>query len=297
MKSPKQSATAFLLKKKQGAKLPKSIAQKPNAISEKDYSHLISTAPKTAVKNILVAQPQPEGVKSPYFVLEEKYKVKFTFVPFVTVEGVAGRDFRKQRISINEYSGIIFTSRNAIDHFFRICEELKVKMSQETKFFCTSEAIALYLQKYTQYRKRKVFYNDSSSNKELRHLLLKHKDSTKNLYISPEVRSKDELITFMQDNDIKYTEAVMYKTVPADLKSVHLKNYDMLVLFSPSAISSIKHNFPEFSSKNIKIAAYGKTTADAILEEKCELHLMAPLPHTPSIIVALENYLAAANKK
>jgi uroporphyrinogen-III synthase len=262
---------------------------------ERNYNDYLSKSPKTKVKNILIAQPQPEGVKSPYFDLADKYKVNIKFQPFIQVEGVPGREFRKQRITLNDYSGIIFTSRNAIDHFFRICEELRVKMSQETKFFCTSEAIALYLQKYTQYRKRKVFYGDANNNKELRNLLFKHKDATRFLYICAEVR-KDEIPSFMQANGFNYSEGVMYKTVPVDLKQFKLEDFDMVLFFSPSGITSLKHNFPKFKQYKIKWGAYGKTTADAIIDEGLELHIMAPLEGQPSIVVALENYLKETAK-
>jgi uroporphyrinogen-III synthase len=262
--------------------------------AERNYTELISKEPKTPLKNILVAQPQPEGPKSPYYDLEAKHKIKITFAPFIKVEGVAGKDFRKQRITLNDYSGIIFTSRNSIDHFFRICDELRVKMSQETKFFCTSEAIALYLQKYTQYRKRKVFFGDPN-NKELRLLLMKHRDATRFLYICAEVR-KDEIPAFMQANGFNYAEAVMYRTVPNDLKPLNIPKYDMLILFSPSGIHALNFNFPAFSQDKLRIGAYGKTTADAILDNGLKLHLMAPLEKAPSIVVALENYIKESNK-
>lgn len=279
-----------------------SISSKPSPKSgiiipqraDKNYAELISKDSRVALKNILVAQPQPEGPKSPYYDLEAKYKIKFTFAPFIKVEGVAGKDFRKQRITLNDYSGIIFTSRNSIDHFFRICDELRVKMSQETKFFCTSEAIALYLQKYTQYRKRKVFFGDVN-NKELRLLLMKHRDATRFLYICAEVR-KDEIPAFMQANGFNYAEAVMYRTVPNDLNSLNISKYDMMILFSPSGIQSLYHNYPNFNQDKLRIGAYGKTTADAILDKGLKLHLMAPLDKSPSIVVALENYLKESNK-
>ncbi len=277
-------------------KKPIKLSEILKSKNEKNYGSFLSTDTKTKLKNILVAQPQPEGVKSPYFDLEAKYKVKFQFTPFVTVEGVSGKEFRKQRITLNDYSGIIFTSRNAIDHFFRICEELRVKMSQETKYFCTSEAIALYLQKYTQYRKRKVFFSDTNSNKEMRGLLLKHKDTTKCLYIGPEVRSKDEITSFMSEQNISYTEAVMYKTVPSDLRKLDLKKFDMMVLFSPSAVHSLYQSFPQLKQDKTKIGVYGKTTADAVMDAKLSYHLMAPLEGAPSIIAALESYLRESNK-
>ena len=277
-------------------KKPVRLADILKSKNEKNYSELITHEARPRLKNILVAQPQPEGIKSPYFDLEPKYKVKFQFTPFVTVEGVPGKEFRKQRITLNDYSGIIFTSRNAIDHFFRICEELRVKMSQETKYFCTSEAIALYLQKYTQYRKRKVFFSDTNSNKELRGLLLKHRETTRCLYIGPEVRSKDEITSFMTEQNIPYAEAVMYKTVPSDLKKIDFGKFDMMLLFSPSAIHSLYQSYPSFKQGITKIGVYGKTTADAVVDAGLKFHLMAPLEGAPSIIAAIENYLKVSNK-
>jgi uroporphyrinogen-III synthase len=277
--------------KKRSARLADILKPK----NDKNYALLLSSEAKIKLKNILVAQPQPEGIKSPYFDLATKYNTKFHFAPFVTVEGVSGREFRKQRIILNEFSGIIFTSRNSIDHFFRICEELRVKMSQETKYFCTSEAIALYLQKYTQYRKRKVFFGDAN-NKEMRALLLKHKDTTRCLYICPEVRSKDEITSFMTDQKIPFAEAVMYRTVPSDMRKMELHKYDMAVLFSPSAVHALYHNFPQFKQQKLKIGVYGKTTADAVIEAGLGVHIMAPLDQTPSIIAALDQYLRDSNK-
>jgi uroporphyrinogen-III synthase len=286
--SPDKSATSFL------SKPPKPQIIIPHR-PERNYAELITKEPHGKIKHILIAQPQPEGPKSPYFDLAERYKLKIQFTPFVKVEGVAGKDFRKQRLTLNDYSGIIFTSRNAIDHFFRICDELRVKMSQETKFFCTSEAIALYLQKYTQYRKRKVFYGDMNNNKELRMLLMKHRDATRFLYICAETK-KDEIPAFMAANNFNYAEAVMYRTVPNDLKPVHPEQYDMLIFFSPSGIHSLFHSFPKFKQDKLKIGAYGKTTADAVLDKGLKLHLMAPLGHTPTILVALDHYLKESGK-
>lgn len=291
MISPDKSAASFLDKPAQS---------KPQIVipvrHERNYAALLAPSPKSKIKNVLVAQPAPEGPKSPYFDLAAKHKLKFTFLPFVKVEGVPGKEFRKQRLTLNDFSGIIFTSRNSIDHFFRVCDELRVKMSQETKFFCTSEAIALYLQKYTQYRKRKVFFGDMNNNKELRLLLMKHRDATRFLYICAETR-KDEIPEFMRLNNFNYDEGVMYKTVPVDLKSVKLNDFDMLIFFSPSGIHSLANSFPKFKQDNLQIAAYGKTTADAILDKGLKLHLMAPLNHAPTIVVALNNYLKDEKNK
>ncbi len=290
MISPDKSTASFLPKPQSG-KPQIIIPQRP----ERNYAALLSNAAKTKVKTILVAQPQPEGPKSLYFDLEVKYKVKFTFVPFVKVEGVPGKDFRKQRIVLNDYSGIIFTSRNSIDHFFRICDELRVKMSQETKYFCTSEAIALYLQKYTQYRKRKVFFGDMNNNKELRMLLMKHKDATRFLYICAETK-KDEIPAFMEANGFNYAEGVMYKTVPVDLSATDPHKFDMMILFSPTGVNALFHNYPKFNQDKLRIAAYGKITADSVLDKGLALHVMAPLGNAPTIIVALDNYLKESGK-
>ncbi|HRN94149.1 MAG TPA: uroporphyrinogen-III synthase [Chitinophagales bacterium] len=268
----------------------------PQKVGERNYEDFLSKTPKTKLKNILISQPQPEGLKSPYFDLAERYKVNIDFQPFIQVEGVPGREFRKQRITLNDFNGIIFTSRNAIDHFFRICEELRVKMSQETKFFCTSEAIALYLQKYTQYRKRKVFYGESqNNNKELRNLLFKHKDTTDFLYICAESR-KDEIPSFMKANGFAYAEGVMYKKVAVNLKQFNIEKFDMVLFFSPSGVASLQQNFPKFKTYKIKWGVYGTTTADAIIDAGLELQLMAPLKSQPSIVVALENYLKETSK-
>jgi uroporphyrinogen-III synthase len=290
VKSTGKSA-ATLFSPKVTPKKPKTEVAVVSSIPLKDYASFITKAQKTKIKNILVSHPAPEGLRSPYYDIEKKYGIKFHFQPFIEVQGITTKEFRKQKISLTDFSGVVFTSRNSIDHFFRMCDELRVKMSQETKFFCTSEAIALYLQKYTQYRKRKVFYSDQGNNKELKNLMLKHKDSTKFLYICPEVRSKEELTTFMKDNQIDFVEAVMYKTVPLDLSKINLNNFDMLVLFSPTGLIALFHNFPRFKQNKLQIAVYGKSTADAVLEANLEIHVMAPLGEVMSINVALDRHL------
>ncbi len=284
----KSAATLFSKKSTIGKSKTEAVV---SSVPQKDYAALVSKENKFPAKNILVSHPVPEAPKSPYYDIEKKYGVKFHFQPFIEVQGITTKEFRKQKISLTDFSGVVFTSRNSIDHFFRMCDELRVKMSQETKFFCTSEAIALYLQKYTQYRKRKVFYSDQGNNKELKNIMLKHKDSTKFLYICPEVRSKEELTTFMKDNGIDFVEAVMYKTVPLDLTKINLKNYDMLVLFSPTGLNALFHNFPKFKQDKLRIAVYGKTTADAVIDASLAIHVMAPIGDVLSINAAIEKYL------
>ncbi len=217
------------------------------------------------------------------------------FIPFISVEGVPGKEFRKQRIVLNEFSGVIFTSRNAVDHFFRICEELKVKMSQETKYFCTSEAIALYLQKYIQFRKRKVFIEENAAGKDLSYHLNKHKDTTRFLYICADVR-KDEIPSFMKTHNFNYAEGVMYKTIPVDIKSVNLSKYDLIAFFSPAAVNALYVSHPDYSQGETKIAAFGNATAEAVLEANLKLHLVAPIPGVPSIVASIRSYLEKAVK-
>ena len=246
------------------------------------------------VKSILISQPKPENDKSPYFNLAKKYKVKIDFRPFIHVESVPGKEFRKSRISLHDYSSIILTSRNAIDHFFRICDELRVKISQETKFFCVSEAIALYLQKYTLYRKRKVFYGNGLS-KDLMDVLKKYKEGEKFLFPCSDIHKKD-IPDFLEENKFDYSEAVIYKTVCSDLSDLNEINYDMIIFFSPSGVKSLFRNFPKFKQRKTRIAAFGPTTSQAVVDAGLNLDLKAPIPQAPSMTMALEKYLKKANK-
>lgn len=241
------------------------------------------------VKSILISQPKPDNTKSPYFDLANKYKIKIDFRPFIHVEGVPTKEFRKQRIIITDYSAIIFTSRNAIDHFFRICGELRIKMPQDTKYFCISEAIALYLQKYTQYRKRKVFYG-SGKLKDLYEILNKHRENEKLLLPCSDIR-KDDLPDFLRVNDFEYTEGVFYRTVASDLSDLEDIFYDMIVFFSPSGVKSLYHNFPHFKQNNTRIAAFGPATSKAVEDSGMNLNIKAPIPQAPSMTMAIERYL------
>lgn len=246
------------------------------------------------VKSILISQPKPENGKSPYYDLAEKYNLKVDFRQFIQVDGVSGKEFRKQRIAIPDFTAIIFTSRSAIDHFFRVAEELRVKMSQETKYICVSEAIALYLQKYTQYRKRKVFYGDGSM-KGLMDVLKKHKKDEQILLPCSDVR-KPDLPNFLKKNKFNFSEGVFYRTVPSDLSDLEHIYYDMIVFFSPSGVQSLFQNFPDFKQNDTRIAAFGPTTAKAIEEAGLRLDVKAPIPQAPSMTMAIERYLKVVNK-
>ena len=257
---------------------------------------MVGTDTKQAlkVKSILISQPKPETDKNPYFDLAKKFDVKIDFIPFIQVEGIPAKDFRKAKINVLDFNAIIFTSRNSIDHFFRICEELRVKISQETKYFCISEAIALYLQKYTQYRKRKVFYG-AGSFQDLSKLLVKHKADNKFLLPCSDIHKKD-IPAFLKKNKFDFAEAIIYRTVASDLSHLEHIKYDMIVFFSPSGVHSLFHNFPKFKQENTRIAAFGPTTSKAVVDAKLRLDVKAPMPQAPSMTMAIDRYLAKVNK-
>ncbi|MEZ5014796.1 MAG: uroporphyrinogen-III synthase [Chitinophagales bacterium] len=248
------------------------------------------------VKTILISQPQPpETPKSPYVELTEKFKVKIDFRQFIEVRGVPAKDFRKQRINILDYSAIIFTSRNAIDHFFRLCEELRIRMPEMTKYFCVSEAIAVYLQKYIQYRKRKVFYG-SGKDQELFDLFKKH-ISEKFLFPCT-ANHKDVYTEYLRGANAQFDEAIMYETVSADLSDMKGKvMHDMIVLFTPMGVTSLFQNFPKFNQGDTRIVGMGAATVKEMEAKGLRVDIMAPTPEAPSILLALELYLAKANKK
>jgi uroporphyrinogen-III synthase len=245
------------------------------------------------VKTLLVSQPKPEGDKSPYFDLAKKCNVKIDFRPFIHVEPVGALEFRKDRVSISDHTAIIMTSRNAADHFFRMCLEMRVTVPETMKFFCISESTAFYLQKYVQYRKRKVFHGKQTVN-DLMDVIKKHRNE--NFLLPCSDIHKEEIADKLDDQKIKYTKAVMYRTVCSNLKDLANVNYDVLVFFSPSGIKSLYKNFPKFKQNNTRIACFGPTTCQAATEAKLRIDIMAPNPKAPSMTMALEHYIVAANK-
>ena len=247
-------------------------------------------ATKYVVKQILIAQAKPEGLKSPYAEIEKKYKLKVEFVPFVKIEGIAARDFRTQKIDITQYTAVVFTSRHAIDHFFRICEEVKVAVSQNTKYFCITEAIALYLQKFILYRKRKVFYGADGTNKSLFDVVNKHKESEKFLYPCSE-SFDSEITNWLKTNKCGYATPVLYSIVNNDIKKELEKNYDVICLFTPSSVRSIFDNVPKYKQKTTKIGVFGQNTFKAAEEAGLTLDIKAPMPQTPGMVSALDKYL------
>ncbi len=245
------------------------------------------------VKTILVTQPKPEGDKSPYFDLEKKCKVKVDFRPFIQIDGISGLEFRKQKVNILEHTAVIITSRSSIDHYFRMCKEMRVKVPEEMKFFCISESTAYYIQKYIQYRKRKVFYG-SQTVSALMEVITKHRDETFLLPCSD--IHKEEIAEKLEEQQIKYTRAVMYRTVAANLKDLENVNYDVLVFFSPSGIKSLYKNFPKFKQNKTRIACFGPTTAESVKEAGLKLDIHAPTAKAPSMTMALEQYILSVNK-
>lgn len=248
------------------------------------------------VKRILMTQPKPEGLRSPYFDLAKKYNLTLDFHPFIVVEGIAAKDFRKQKIDIAAYTAVIFTSRNAIDHFFRICVEMKVTVSQETKYFCITEAVALYLQKFILYRKRKVFYGADGTNKSLFDVINKHKDNEKFLYPCSE-SFDSEITNWLKSHNCGHATPVLYKIISNDVKDVIARNYDVICFFTPGGVRSLLENFPAFNQNGTTIGAFGVNTFKAAEDAGLTLDIKAPLPQSPSMISALEKFLISTKKK
>jgi uroporphyrinogen-III synthase len=245
------------------------------------------------IRKILVSQPEPPNEKSPYHELADKNKVKIDFKPFIHVEGVSSKDFRQERIDILDHSAIVFTSRTAIDHFFRIAEDLRVAIPDTMKYFCTSESVAYYLQKYIVYRKRKIFHGKNGFG-GLLEIILKHKDEK---YLVPlSDQHKKEIPEAMQKHGVEHTAAVMYNTVCSDLSNLSTGDYDILVFFSPSGIKSLKQNFPHFKQNSTFIAAFGPATHKAVEEAGLRLDVVAPNPEAPSMTMALEHFIVEYNK-
>lgn len=242
------------------------------------------------VKKILVSQPRPESGKSPYYDIAERYGVEVVLRPFIKVEGLSAKEFRQSKVSIPDFTAIIFTAKTAIDHFFRICEEMRITIPDTMKYFCTTEAIALYLQKYIVYRKRKIFFSETGKLDGLLPALIKHKKENM-LWVVSDVHKEDSGL--LDNNGIRYTKAVMYRTVSNDFGPDEKFDYDMLVFFSPSGIQSLLKNFPNFEQGDIKIATFGPTTAQAVKDAGLRLDISAPAPGVPSMTGALEDYLKA----
>ncbi len=246
----------------------------------------------TRVSSILVSQPEPSDPKSPYYALAKKYDIKVDFRPFIQIDPVDIKEFRKQKVDILSHSAVILTSRNAVDHFFRLAAESKVEIPSDMKYFCISEQTANYLQKYIVIRKRKIFTGVRTA-ADLITVLKKHKNE-KYLFPCSNIR-KDDIPNFLKDNGYDFNEAIIYKTVASDLSDLADVNYDIIAFYSPSGINSLFVNFPEFKQNKTRIAAFGPTTSKAVKEAKLILDIQAPLPNAPSMTGALELYIKKAN--
>ncbi len=249
---------------------------------------------RVKVKKILVSQPKPSSEKSPYFELTEKYGVDVVFRPFIKVEGLSAKEFRTQKVSIPEHTAIIFTAKTAIDHFFRLCEEIRYTVPDTQKYFCTSETIGKYLQKYIVYRKRKIFNSPTGKLADLLPYMLKHKDEKYMLAVS-DVNNGNE--SEVLGDKIKYDRAVMYRTVSNDFGPDEPLDYDMLVFFSPQGIDSLLKNFPNFEQGEIAIATFGPSTTQAAKDAGLRVDIEAPSPKFPSMTAAIDSYLAEHNPR
>ncbi|PZW43836.1 MULTISPECIES: uroporphyrinogen-III synthase [Mesonia] len=246
------------------------------------------------VKTILISQPEPKVENSPYSELEEKQKVKIDFIPFIHVEGVSSKNVRQQKIDLTQYTAIILTSRNAVDHFFRIAEEMRYKVPDTLKYFCLSEAVAYYLQKYVVYRKRKIYVGKRTF-AELSPTIKKYKGE-KFLLPSSDML-KPDIPKELNKLGVDWTKGIFYRTVVSDLSHLEKVFYDIVVFFSPSGIKSLFENFPDFKQNNTRIAVFGNSTIKAAKEHGLVANIKAPTPETPSMTMALEKYIKEQNKK
>ncbi len=250
----------------------------------------MSTSTETIKKisNILISQPEP-AARSPYFTIANKFNVNIEFTPFIEIVSVTNKEFRKQRVDLNKFPAVIFTSRTSMDFYFQMIDEMRATVSQETKYFCMSEAIALYLQKYIQYRKRKVFFSNGKFD-DFKKLCLKHKSTGRFLVPCTDVRS-DLISSFLIEEEFDYKECIMYKTVSADLSELPVDKYDMMVFFSPFGLQSLVENFPEYKQGKTIMAGFGPNTCDKIEELGFRLDIKAPTPKARSMSMVLERYL------
>ena len=245
------------------------------------------------VKTILVSQPEPSSEKSPYSRHQEKHKLTINFRPFIHVEGLTAKDVRQQKIDFNNFENIVLTSRNAVDHFFRLCKEMRFTVPDSTKYFCQSEAVAFYLQKYVVYRKRKIYVGERS----IQDLESVFKKFQKETFLFPTSDLlKQDVPDYLDHLKIKWQRAILYKTVVSDLSDLRDVYYDILVFFSPSGIESLFKNFPDFKQNNTRIAVYGNSTIKAAEDSNLRIDIKAPTPETPSMTMAIEKYIEEVNK-
>ncbi|MDP1842418.1 MAG: uroporphyrinogen-III synthase [Sediminibacterium sp.] len=253
------------------------------------------SASSKSSKKILISQPRPESDKSPYFDLERKHNVELVFHPFIVLEGIPAREFRKQKIDIMQFSAIIFTSRNAIDHFFRMSEEMKISIGQDTKYFCMTEAVALYLQKFILYRKRKVFYGADGTNKSLFDVINKHRESEKFLYVCSENQQDNDIVSWLKNNKCEFQLGFMYRTISNNIRAaLDLFEYHVICFFTPSGVKSLLDNYPNFEQNGTIMGAFGSNTSKAVEDAGFQLEIKVPSPQRPSMVAALDHYLSTS---
>ena len=245
------------------------------------------------IKKILVSQPKPSSDKSPYFDIARKRDVEIVFRPFIKVESVSPREFRAQKVNILDFTAIVFTSRHAIDHFFNLCKEMRVTIPEDMKYFCITETVALYLQKYVQYRKRKVFFGSTGKINDLLPTMVKHKNEK--YFVPVSDVHNDEIQNLLESKKLQYSLAVMYRTVSNDFTQDEPFDYDMLIFFSPSGISALLKNFPDFDQRDIAVGTFATHTAQAAKEAGLRVALEAPTPKYASITSALDDYIKEVN--
>lgn len=249
------------------------------------------------VKKILITQPKPESPKSPYFDLAQRHGVEMEFIPFIQLEPISCKEFRKQKIDIASYTAVIFMSKNAIDHFFRICEEIKLSVSPETKYFCINESVALYLQKFILYRKRKVFFSADGTNKGLFFVINKHKADEKFVYPCSENQQDNEIVNWLKEHGCEFVTPFMYRTISCDLKTKFSEEeFDVICFFTPSGVKSLFENFPSFNQNGTLIGAFGGNTSKAVVEAGLSLEIKAPELQVPSMVAALDKFLGDKSK-
>lgn len=246
------------------------------------------------VNSILISQPDPQSNRSPFYELAKKWSIKTDWRPFIEVVPIPNKDFRKYKVELEQYSAIIFTSKNAVDFYFKKCEELKINMPNSTKYYCSSVTIANYLQKYIVYRKRKIFFGEKQLD-DILPMFQKFKDSDTFLLPTSNLGSKN-IVDFLSKNEIEFTELMMFKTVSSDLSDLENIFYDMLVFFNPLGIVSLFENFPDFKQNNTRIAVFGEPTKYEAENHNLIIDIMAPTPETPSIVTAIDNYMEISNK-
>ena len=245
------------------------------------------------VKYILVTQPKPETEKSPYFALAKKFSLKIDFCPFVRVEPISATRFRKEKINIPDYPAVIFTSRNAVDQFFRMCTELRLTPPETTKYFCLSDSVAYYLQKYVIFRKRKIFFGRQTV-EDLLSVIRKHQEEK---YLVPcSDTPKQRVLEVLKERGLNFKKAVIYKALCADLSEINIRQYDVLVLFSPLDVKALQKNFPKFRQSSLRIAAFGPAVSQAVSKAKLRLDIMAPIPGASSMPIVLEQFLRKNNR-